>query len=93
MKNLTRLPGFKAFYGILGAKNGKGRKKSKVGIWKGIKSLRKGGESGKGRYGKRIIVSADNCHLSFVREDICPRNIISKHIMLGIVGKVLTARL
>ena len=54
--------------------------------------------------GKRTIVSADNCQCgqSSVRTivsanngqwDICSRQIISKHIMLGVVGKVLTSLL
>jgi hypothetical protein len=30
---------------------------------------------------------------TFVREDICPIKNISKHIMFGSVGKVLTSRL
>jgi hypothetical protein len=52
----------------------------------------------------RTIVSADNrqcgqlsvrtiVRRTFVREDICPRKIISTHIMFGIVGKVLTSQL
>jgi hypothetical protein len=36
-----------------------------------------------GQSSVRTIVSADNCQGTFVREDICPRTIISKHIMLG----------
>jgi hypothetical protein len=59
----------------------------------------KAGSSGKGQSSVRTIVSADNHQCgqlsvrTIVRKDICSRKIISKHIMLGIVGKVMTSRL